>query len=67
MITVSLLTEAPKFEEIKNLIWSKELFEIETKEMQGIVWYKNYRIQSVFIIVLTAVIVISKRRLAFHV
>jgi len=59
MITVSLLTEAPKFEEIKNLIWSKELFEIETKEMQGIVWYKNYRIQSVFIIVLTAVIVIS--------
>lgn len=59
MLITSLFTEAPAWDKIKDLVWSKELFDLETKEMEGIAWYKNYRVQSAIILLLTAAIVIT--------
>lgn len=58
MVLVSNLTEAPSSEKIKDLIWSRALFNQETIEMKGLAWYKNYRVQSAVILAVTAVIVI---------
>ncbi len=59
MIVVSNMTEAPNFDKIKELIWTRELFDMETQEMKGMPWWQNYRVQSAIILLLTAVIIIT--------
>lgn len=57
-VVISNLTEAPDPEKIKSLIWTKSLYRAETKELEGLPWYKNYRVLSIFLLILTAIIVI---------
>ena len=57
MVVVSNMTEAPSFEKIKDLVWTRELFASESEELKGMPWFKNYRYQSIIILVLTAVII----------
>ncbi len=38
-------------------IWTKELINEETEELRGLPWYKNYRILSVLLLILTALLV----------
>lgn len=45
-ITVSLMTEKPTEESLKGMIWSAEVFKEDSKELEGVVWYKNYRVLS---------------------
>jgi SSS family solute:Na+ symporter len=59
IIFISMNTKAPDFDQIKELIWTKALFDIETQEMKGLAWYKNYRYQSAALLTLTAIIVIT--------
>ncbi|MEM6522408.1 MAG: sodium:solute symporter [Bacteroidota bacterium] len=57
-IIISNLSAAPATEKTEGLIWTKSLYTAETKDLEGTPWFKNYRILSVLLLILTAVIVI---------
>ncbi|AXT57821.1 sodium:solute symporter [Aquimarina sp. MMG015] len=54
---VSLMTRAQSEEQIKEYTYKKEMFKEESKELIGLPWYKNYRILSVILLVITALVV----------
>lgn len=54
---VSLASAAPSEEVVNTLTYNKRIFAEETAELSGVVWYKNYRILSVFLLIATAVVV----------
>ncbi len=56
-VIFSLLTPAPPEEVAESLTWHKGLFTAETKELEGLPWYENYRILAVILLVITAVVV----------
>ena len=56
---VSLFTEPANKDQVKNYVWRKELYTEETAELAELPWYKNFRIWSVFLIILTSIIVIA--------
>ncbi len=58
LVIVSLATAPPNPEKVVALTWTRKFFDEETKEMEGLPWYKNFRILSVILLVLTALIVI---------
>ena len=57
-ITISNLYPAPPAEKIEGMIWTPKIYTDETAELQLLPWYKNYRILSVILLILTAIIVI---------
>ena len=57
-IVISNLSAAPPQEKVENMTWNRRIFTAETKELAGLPWYKNYRILSVLLLLLTAFIVI---------
>ena len=57
-LAISSLSPAPTDEKLKDMIWSKSIYQDETKDLVGLVWYKNYRILSVILLILTAIIVL---------
>jgi len=61
IIVVSLATEAPKEEQYGELTMSRKFLAAQTKELEGVVWYKNYRILSAILLVATAVFVFMFR------
>lgn len=58
-VVISSFSPAPTDEKLKGMIWSKQIYRDETKELVGLPWYKNYRILSVILLILTAIIVLS--------
>lgn len=58
-VTISSFSPAPTNEKLEGMIWSKQIYRDETKELVGLPWYKNYRILSVILLILTAIIVLS--------
>ncbi len=58
LIVGSLMTEPPDAAQVEELTWSKAFFREETKELTGIIWYKNYRILSVILMTMTIVLVV---------
>ncbi len=56
-IVVSLLTPAPAPEKLDGYTWNNEILRQETIELKGLPWYQNYRILSVLLLILTAIIV----------
>lgn len=56
---ISSFSAAPTDEKLKGMIWSKQIYRDETKELVGLPWYKNYRVLSVILLILTAIIVLS--------
>jgi len=54
---VSLATPPPSAEQIENYTWRKQMIAEETVELQDVVWYKNYRIQAVFLLIITFLLV----------
>jgi len=56
-VVVSLMTEKPSEEQIKNLTWSPRLIKEETEELRGLPWYQNYRILAILLLIVTAVVV----------
>lgn len=59
IVVVSLLTAPPDGAKVEAYIWSKKIYDAETRELQGLPWYKNYRVQSAILLLLTAACVIS--------
>ncbi|WP_109301488.1 sodium:solute symporter [Aquimarina sp. AU474] len=54
---VSLITKPQPEQQIKEYTYKKEMFAQESKELVGLSWYKNYRILSVILLILTTVVV----------
>ncbi len=59
LVVASLATARPDEEVVRTLTWSPALMAEEGPELARLPWYKNYRYQSVAMIVLMAIIVIS--------
>ena len=56
-IAVSLLTAAPREEQIKAYIWTRADYEAESRELSCLPWYQNYRIQGAALLILTVLVV----------
>ncbi|MDH7445376.1 sodium:solute symporter [Aquimarina sp. 2201CG14-23] len=54
---VSLTTEPQSEEQIKEYTYKRKMFSEESKELIGLPWYKNYRILSVILLVVTSIVV----------
>jgi len=59
LVLFSLKAPGKVNEEASKLVWTKEIYDAETIELQSYVWYKNYRILSVILLSSTAALVIS--------
>ncbi|MEZ5044253.1 MAG: sodium:solute symporter [Saprospiraceae bacterium] len=59
IVGVSLATPAPPPEKLKNAIYTRKIFDDDTASLKGLVWYKNYRILSLLLLILTTILVIS--------
>jgi len=55
---ISHLSAPPAAEKVDSMTWNKKIFKAETRELEGLPWYQNYRILSVLLLMLTAFIVI---------
>jgi SSS family solute:Na+ symporter len=58
MAVVSLRTAPPPLEKTEGLMWTPAFFRAETRELEGVPFYKNYRVQSAALVAVTAVIVV---------
>ncbi len=54
---VSLVTKPQSEQQIIEYTYKKEMFAQESKELVGLPWYKNYRILSIVLLILTTVVV----------
>jgi len=43
-VVVSLSTEKPEPEKIKNYTWTVRIWKEESEDLKGVVWYKNFRV-----------------------
>jgi SSS family solute:Na+ symporter len=59
LVIVSLATEKPDEEVVRTLIWSPAVFREERAALAGLKWYQNYRYQSVAMIVVIAIFVVT--------
>ncbi len=56
-VVVSLLTGEPEAQKVAEYTYKKSIFTAETEELKGLVWYKNYRILSVILLIATSILV----------
>lgn len=56
-VVVSLSTDIPSSEKINEYTWNNKIYTDETASLSALPWYKNYRILSVFLLILTFIIV----------
>ena len=56
-IVVSLVTPGPDEEVVRQYTWRKSVWTDETAELAELPWYKNYRILSLILLVITAALV----------
>lgn len=54
---VSTFEHAPTQEKLKGLVWHRSLYVEETKQLHSLAWHQNYRVWSLVLIILTAIIV----------
>jgi len=59
LVIVSNNSEPESDEKIKALIWTRTSYDEETLELANIPLYKNYRIQSIALAILTIILVVS--------
>lgn len=54
---VSLFTTPPTDEQVENYTWRPEIIKEDSLTLVGLPWYKNYRVQSVILIIITILLV----------
>lgn len=59
LIVVSNKTEPESEEKINALIWTKAGFDAETKELETVPWYLNFRKQAIALAILALILVVS--------
>lgn len=52
IVVASLLTPAPRPEEVEGLTWSPAFFRQESRELAALPWYQNYRVHAVGLLML---------------
>ncbi|MFQ5627570.1 MAG: sodium:solute symporter [bacterium] len=57
LVVGSLLTTPHDKNKIEQYTWTKSFYQAETQELKGVPWYQNYRVLSVALAILTAIIV----------
>lgn len=57
-ITISNMSATPGVDKTDGMIWTRKIYTDETAELSALPWYKNYRILSVLLLIVTAIIVI---------
>ncbi len=57
LVIGSLMTAPPDEAKVKQYIWTKEFYDAETAELKSVPWYQNYRVLSIGLSILTAIIV----------
>ena len=58
MMGISLATAPPDPEKISKYVYTKQVFDEDTASLQGLVWYKNYRILGMILLIVTAILVL---------
>jgi SSS family solute:Na+ symporter len=61
LVSVSAATTPPSMEQIGALLWTPTFYRDESRQLAGLPWWQNYRVLSVLLLALTAVIVWSFR------
>lgn len=61
IVVVSLLTEPPDEAKTKDITWSVKVYRSESKELNYLPFYKNYRLQTVALLMLLLVILVVFR------
>jgi len=56
-VVVSLATKPQSEQQIREYTYKREMFKEESKDLAGLSWYKNYRILSVILLIVTALVV----------
>lgn len=56
-ITLSLLTEPPSPEQVRDVMWSRRLWRQDTEELRGTPFWKSYRTHALVLAVVTLVMV----------
>lgn len=57
LVAVSLSTAAPASAQVDTMLWTRAFYREETRALAGEPWWRNYRVQSVALLALTAAIV----------
>lgn len=55
-VVASLASKPADPAQVAQYTWKRSMFTAETAELQGTPWYKNYRIQAVILLVITALV-----------
>jgi SSS family solute:Na+ symporter len=58
-VFVSLVTPAPAPETASAFTWSREQYQLESRELKELSWFSNYRVLSLALLFITAVVVIA--------
>jgi SSS family solute:Na+ symporter len=53
LVVVSLRYPAPDASKTDGMVWTSAYFKQETESLKGLAWYNNYRVLSVFLLILT--------------
>jgi len=61
IIIGSLITQPPDQKKVNELTWSIAFYKSETDELRSLPWYKNYRILSFILTIITILIVVAFR------
>ncbi|TRX59927.1 sodium/solute symporter [Fulvivirga sp. M361] len=56
-VVVSLLSAAPLQAAVKDYTYRKEIFVAETQELKALSWYRNYRVLSIILLIVTSLVV----------
>ncbi len=56
-VIVSLATKPQSEQQIKEYTYKREMFVEESKDLTDLPWYKNYRILSIILLIVTAIVV----------
>ena len=57
LVIGSLMTAPPDASKVEPYIWTKEFYDAETADLKNVPWYQNYRVLSIGLSILTAIIV----------
>ena len=56
-VMASIYGAPPSAEAVADYTWNNKIYTDETASLQGLPWYKNYRVLSVFLLIITFIIV----------
>lgn len=59
MVGISLATAPPDPEKISKYVYTRSVFDEDTASLKGLVWYKNYRILGMILLIVTAILVFA--------